>query len=86
MLTQTIIENLKKNSDFQALEKHIHTTVLSLVNFTDIDFTDKEKAAIEGQARKLAITKLEAILEPFYISEQPQTNKADEVKGRTGLS
>ena len=86
MLTQTVIDNLKKNSDWQALQKHILSSCEDLKSLEGIDFLDKEKAAIEGQARTIALERLKTILEPFYSGGQQETNKVEETKGRTGLT
>lgn len=85
MIAPQTVQHLKQSSDFAELEKHIMDSVDELSFIDDIDFTDKEKAAIEGHARKLARQKLMKILEPFYTSSQPATDKIEITKRRSGI-
>lgn len=85
MLTDGIVKRLKSDSDFAELERHIHAVVDTLDTLDGINFSDKEKAAIEGRARVLAKDKLKKILEPFYVPEESTTDKKEEVAGKTGV-
>ena len=85
MIAPATVEHLKQSSDFAELEKHITDAIEELSLIDGIDFTNKEKAAIEGHARKLAREKLVKILEPFYTSSQPKTDLINLTKKRTGI-
>jgi len=85
MLTNGIIKRLETDSDFAELKKHINNTVYELDTLDGIDFSDKEKATIEGRARVLAKEKLKKILEPFVVPEESTSDKKNEVASKTGV-
>lgn len=86
MLTNHITERLENDADWQHLQRHIEGEINSLDTLADIDFSDKEKAAIEGRARALAKEKLLAILEPFGGGEEESTaDKKNHVASKTGV-
>lgn len=86
MLHKNIVDNLKNSSDWVELKKHIDRELATLSVIEDIDFLDKEKAAIHGQAKKEALKIIKKILEPFYFNNENQTEqKIEGVKKRTGL-
>lgn len=86
MLTPTTIANLKQNSDWQSVQQHIIEEADKLLDLKAIDFLDKEKSAVDGQARKLAHDTLCDILEPFFEKQQPHIDKAKSTADKTGLS
>jgi len=67
------------------LDKHIKECVSSLNTLDGIDFTDKEKASIEGLSRDLARQKLEVILEPFFTTEESTVNAKEALAQKTGV-
>lgn len=85
MLTPGIANKIANDSEWQAVQQHIEETIASLDSIDDIDFTDKEKAAIEGQARVLAKKKLLEILEPFDSSDESTGDDKEHVGKKTGV-
>lgn len=85
MLYPSVAKHLAENPDWKQLEEHIKSEVDSLSVIDNINFLDKETAAIEGRARQLAREKLVRILEPFYTEVQQSFDKGAEVKKKTGL-
>lgn len=85
MISQTTAERLKQSSEWTELRRHIIENIASLNTLADINFTDKEAAAIEGRARELAIEKLNAILEPFDFTSAPDVDNSARAKTKHGL-
>lgn len=85
MINQAYADKIKDSAEFSALRTHIQEVKETLLFVGDIDFLDKEKAAIEGRARQLSLVKLNEILAPFLGVAQPETNKAAETKAKAGL-
>lgn len=85
MLTPGIVKKLESDSDWQYLEKYINDIIFSLNSLDGIDFSDKEKAAIEGRARELAQKKLKEILEPFGDNTEFTTDKKKLTQEKTGV-
>lgn len=85
-MPQDLIKRFESDPDWQLVRAHILNTIDSLNTVKDIDYSDKEAAAIEGRARLLAIEKLEAILAVFTAvdasTDNPQLTKAQQ----TGLA
>lgn len=85
MLANRVTQRLENDADWHHVQKHIQEHITSLDSLDGIDFSDKEKAAIEGRARALAREKLVAILEPFGNGEESTDNNKDHVASKTGV-
>lgn len=86
MLNKSIAQRLESNdSDWKYLKNHINENIDSLNNCSDVDFTDKEKAAILCMGRQEAIRILKEILEPFDETEDTNNDDAKTIAKKTGV-
>lgn len=85
MLIPGVVEALKSSPDWKLLQEHILECIDELDSIDGIDFTDAEKAAIQGQGRKYAKKTLEKIFESFMISEETNVDRKSETAGKTGM-
>lgn len=85
MLIPGVAENLKQSPDWQALHQHILECVAILDSIDGIDFTDANKAAIQGEGKKAAKKILKEILEPFLLEEESTVDRKSETAGKTGM-
>jgi hypothetical protein len=86
MLTSKIANRLDSNdADWKHLKKHIESNIESLNRFDDVDFTDKEAAAILCQGRQEAVRILQVILEPFGQPEESTSDAGKHVGEKTGV-
>lgn len=84
-LNDAIAENIKKSTDWQEFSEYVNAVCDTLKNIDDIDWTDKEKAAIQGQGKEYAYQVLQKILEPFLIDEQSSINRKKDTASKTGM-
>lgn len=86
MLTNDIARRLDSNdADWKHLKKHIEDNIEMLNRNDDIDFTDKEKAAIRCMGRQEAVRILKEILEPFGQSDESTGDASEHVAKKTGV-
>lgn len=85
MLSSAVAKHVAESPEWKELETNIKNNVDSLSVIDDINFLDKEGAAIEGRARQLAKEKLVKILEPFYQTVMQPADKGAETRKKTGL-
>ena len=86
MLNTSIAKRLDSNdSDWKYLKDHINENINSLNNCSDVDFTDKERAAILCMGRQEAIRILKEILEPFDETEDVTNDDAEMIAKKTGV-
>lgn len=74
-LSNKLAKTIKDSSFGQEFIQHLKHNILSLDTLQDIDFLDKEKAAIEGRARELARDKLILIYAPLVNAQDPDIIK-----------
>lgn len=86
MLTNDIAKRLESNdSDWKHLKKHIEENIAMLNRNDDIDFSDKEKAAIRCMGRQEAVRILKEILEPFGQPDELTGDAGKHVAAKTGV-
>jgi len=86
MLTNDIAKRLDSNdADWKHLKKHIEDNVETLNRFDDVDFTNKEAAAVLCQGRQEAIRILKVILEPFGQSDESTGDASKHIAKKTGV-
>lgn len=86
MLTSDITKRLDSNDpDWKHLKVHIEDHISSLNRNDDIDFTDKEKAAILCLGRQEAVRILKEILEPFGAPAEVIPNGAKHTSAKAGM-
>ncbi len=86
MLTNDIARRLDSNdADWKHLKKHIEENMAMLNRNDDIDFSDKEKAAIRCMGRQEAVRILKEILEPFGQGQESTGDTAKHVAAKTGV-
>ena len=86
MLTNDIAKRLDANDvDWKHLKKHIEDNIDMLNRNDDIDFTDKERAAIRCMGRQEAVRILKEILEPFGQSDESTGDAGKHMAEKTGM-
>lgn len=85
MLTPNIIQRIETDADWSAVKDHINQHIDSLDSLDGINFANKEEAAIEGLARRLAKDKLLEILEPFYGTDKSTVDSKGHLANKTGV-
>lgn len=85
MIHPSIVNNILASRDGEVLVAFLKETIEELNTLDRIDWSDKEKATIEGRARELAKEKLTKILEPFLFNATIKTEKNIFVKNKNGL-
>lgn len=85
MLTNELAKRLESDVDFKAFKAHCELALEALDSLDGIDFSDKEKAAIQGEGRREARKILETILEPFVQGSESTGDKKKEAAQKYGV-